>query len=44
MTPLSVFTTLAKEREKLLKKEKPAKWVSKNREFVQESKRRWKAK
>jgi hypothetical protein len=33
MTPPFVFVTLAKEREKLLKKEKRAKWVSKNREF-----------
>lgn len=44
MMPLSAFTTAAKEREKLLKKEKRAKWVRKIREFVQESKRRWKAK
>jgi hypothetical protein len=44
MTPLSQLFASAKAREKLLKKEKRAKWVAKNREFVQESKRKWRAK
>jgi hypothetical protein len=44
MTPLSVFIEPLKERAKLLKREKRAKWLAKNREFVNENKRQWRAK
>jgi hypothetical protein len=44
MTPLSILFTAAKERAKLLKKEKQATWVAKNREVVNENKRRWREK
>ena len=44
MTPLSAFISPAKERAKLLKKEKRSKWVRKNQEFVTQSKEKWRAK
>ena len=44
MTPLSAFVPAAKARNKLLKKGKRAKWVSKNREVLNENKRKWRAK
>ena len=39
MTPLSAFIEPIKERAKLLKKEKRAKYVAKNREILTEKER-----
>lgn len=41
MTPLSAFIIPAKEREKLLKKEKLTVWRRKKREIINENKRQW---
>lgn len=41
MTPLSNFVAPAKERTKLLKKEKNGSWRRKKREIINENKRRW---
>jgi len=39
MIPLSITVAAFNERKKLLKKEKRAAWVRKNREFINEKKR-----
>ena len=39
VTPLSAFLEPVKARKKLLKKEKRAKWLAKNRDVINEKKR-----
>jgi hypothetical protein len=43
MTPLSNLFAAAKEREKLLKKEKNGVWRRKKREIINENKHKWRA-